>query len=96
MAIIEQCVRNRVPLPSKIQNAPEILAGLDFYYTAFMDMTSCRELGYGQVGPVSWLTIQRYCEVYGIEGESREDMFYHVHKLDRTYLDWIETKRGKD
>jgi hypothetical protein len=65
------------------------------FYAAFMDMTSCRELGYGQIGPVNWLTVQRYCEVYGIAGEQREDMFYFVNKMDREYLNWLDKKRKR-
>ena len=91
--IIEQCIRSRRKIPDKFLNAPEVYPGLDMFYAAFMDMTSCRELGYGQIGPVNWLTIQRYCEVYGIQGEQREDMFYHVSRMDRAYLEWIEKGR---
>lgn len=93
--IIEQCVRSRRKIPDKFLNAPEVYPGLDMFYAAFMDMTSCRELGYGQIGPVNWLTVQRYCEVYGIAGEQREDMFYFVNKMDREYLNWLDKKRKR-
>lgn len=93
--IIDQCVRNRMPLPDRIQNAPELFPGLDWFYNAFMDLSGCRELGYGVQGPIDWLTIQRYCEVYSVEGEQREDMFYHIQRLDRAFLNWCEEKRPK-
>lgn len=85
--IVEQCVRSRQPFPTTIANAPELHPGLYLFYTAFLDLTSCRTLGYSE-GPISWLAIHYYCEANEIEGEQREDVFYHVSHLDKTYLDW--------
>lgn len=92
---MEQCIRDGVPFPDTIANAPELGPGLDFFYMAFLDLTSCRELGHA-VGPISWLTIQRYSEVYEVEGEQREDLFYHVQRMDEAYLKWSAAKAKKD
>lgn len=69
---------------------------------AFLDLTTCREVG-NAMGPINWLTLQRYSEVNEVVGEQREDLFYHVQKLDEAYLKWhaakskkeLETKTGK-
>ena len=90
--IVEKCVRMRMPYPDAIQNAQELHPGLNLFYTAFLDLTSCRTLGYSE-GPISWLTIHHYCEANGIEGEQREDMFYHIAHLDKAYLDWAAKKQ---
>lgn len=66
--------------------------GLEMYYQAFMDLTSCRGQGYGTEGPISWLTIAEYADRRGFEGEQREDLFYFVTKLDAVYLDF-KTKK---
>lgn len=84
-----------MPLPDTIANAPELGPGLDFFYMAFLDLTSCRELGHA-VGPISWLTIQRYAEVYEVEGEQREDLFYYVQGMDDAYLKRAAAKAKKD
>lgn len=84
----------RQPYPDAIANAPELMTGLNLFYTAFMDLTSCRALGYAQ-GPIPWLAIHHYCEAHEIEDEQREDMFYHVSRLDKTYLDWSAEKAKK-
>lgn len=82
-------MRQRLPLPQRIQNAPELTLGLDFYYTAFLDLTTCRTQGYGTEGPISWLTINQYLNERGIEEEEqREDLFYHIQRLDAAYLDF--------
>lgn len=62
---------------------------------AFLDLTTCREVG-DAVGPINWLTLQRYAEVNEVTGEQREDLFYHVQKMDEAYLKWYGAKRKKD
>ena len=84
--IIEQCYRQKLPLPEKIQNAPELLLGLELFYIAFMNLTSCRTQGYGTEGPIGWLQISEYCLIHGIIGEQRDDLIYHVQKMDEVYL----------
>lgn len=83
--IIEQCVRHNQPLPSKLANAPEVSLGLELYYLAFCDLSSCREQGYVE-GPVSWLTINAYAIAKNFEGEQREDLFYLIQRLDAAYM----------
>lgn len=65
------------------------------YYVAFMDLTTCRGTGYGTEGPISWLTVNEYADIKEFEGEQREDLFYHIGKLDMVYLDF-KTKKLKD
>lgn len=93
--IIEQSVRQRLPLPDRIANAPELFPGLDIYYTAFLDLTTCRQLGYGAEGPISWLVIDEYADRSGFEGEQREDLFYHVQEMDRAYVQHMTSKANK-
>lgn len=99
--IVEQCVRQRLPLPPRIANAPELPFGLEIYYIAFMDLTSCRGSGYGTEGPISWLSINQYADAKQFEGDQREDVFYYVQRLDTVYLEFktkklkAETGKGK-
>jgi hypothetical protein len=92
--IRELCERERRPLPDAIANAPTLELGNELFYMAFSDLTSCRGMGQGFPGPIPWTAINTYCEVHGIEGEQREDVFYHVQHLDKSYLDW-SAKRHK-
>lgn len=85
--IIEQCARQSLPLPDSIQNAPTLFQGLQLFYSAFMDLTSCRGQGYGTEGPIPWLSISQYCNIHGITGEQREDVIYHVQNMDAVYLE---------
>lgn len=66
--------------------------GLELYYRAFMDLTTCRGQGYGTEGPISWLAIRDYAESQGIDGEQLEDLFYHISHLDAAYLEYKANK----
>lgn len=90
-AIVDQCVRNRVPLPQAIANAPELELGLDLFYIAFMDLTTCRAMGMVE-GPIPWTAVQSYCDELLLEGDQRDDMFYHIREMDGAYL---KHKSGK-
>lgn len=86
--IIAQCEREKRPLPSKIANAPELLLGLDFVYTAFMELSTCRSVGMGE-GPIPWTAIRDYTEYAQIDDfEQLEDFFYLIREMDSAYLDF--------
>lgn len=85
--IIEQCIRQNMPLPDAIANAPVLEIGLDLFFTAFMDLNSCRNIGVGE-GPIPWTAKQMYAkEELNLEGEQRDDFFYYINRLDTAYLD---------
>jgi hypothetical protein len=90
--IIQQCAQQRLPLPEKIANAPELLIGLEFFYMAFLDLTTCRGTGYDTEGPISWLAIKEWADSNEVEGEQREDLFYYINELDKAYLDFKAKK----
>jgi hypothetical protein len=89
--IVEQCIRNRMPLPQSIANAPELYEGLELFYVAFMELTTCRALGMAE-GPIPWTAVQSYCNELGLVGEQREDMFFHIREMDTCYLEFRAKK----
>lgn len=89
--IMDECIRRGQPPPEGIQNAPELNAGLALYYTAFLNLHGCRQLGTA-MGPIDWITIDRYCERYGLEGEQYEDMHYYISHMDAAYMKYENDK----
>lgn len=87
-------VRDGQPLPDHIQNAPELTQGLELFYNAFQDLSSCRTAGMS-LGPIPWTAMDQYCVRYGINGEQRDDLFHHVEKLDEAYREYVEKKAEK-
>lgn len=80
-------------LPKAIKNAPVLLPGLQIYIEAFDRLGTCRQIGFGGVGQISWFQIQEYCDRTGItDEEQREDMEYHINALDAAYIDWYSSK----
>lgn len=80
-------MRFGLPLPDRIQNAPELLLGLQLYYQGFIELTSCRQIGMA-LGPVSYLSMMEYCRAVGIEGDQRDDFLWITSRLDQRYLEW--------
>lgn len=88
-AIIEQSYRLKRPIPDKIANAPELKTGHELYYVAFLELNSCRQIGFS-IGPIPWTAIRDYCVEHEIEGEQKDDLFDCVQALDRAYMDWYQ------
>lgn len=70
--------------------------GSELYYLAFMDLTSCRSTGQTIPGTIPWSSIHLYCEANEIVGDQRDDLFYHVQNLDKSYLDWFLKKHKQE
>lgn len=92
---MDECIRRGQPPPEGIQNAPELSPGLGLYYTAFLDLHGCRQLGTA-MGPVDWLTVDRYCERHELEGEQYEDMHYFISHMDAAYMKYETEKSEAD
>lgn len=88
--ILEQCQRERLPLPDRIQNAPQLDIGLELFYGAFFDICNCRT-GMGD-GPISWQVVQEYAMVNEFDDEQIDDLHYHIAKMDEAYMKWVKSK----
>lgn len=95
--IIRQCQAEKLPLPEKIQNAPSLWLGCELYYLAFMDLTTCRQLGFGIQGPISYLDIAAYCSYHGFSEETTNAMQFILPRVDQFYLDyWAKKSAAKE
>jgi hypothetical protein len=84
--ILQQRLRDNEPIPQRIANAPELFVGLELFYLAFVELSSCRYIGNAE-GPIPWVSIVEYCNEYEIfDREQRDDMFYFIATMDATYL----------
>jgi hypothetical protein len=81
----------RSELPRRIRDAPQLDIGLELYYQAFWDLTTCRPSGYS-VGPIPWSSIKEYSELCELDPEQVEDLFVFIRIMDNAYLDWVERK----
>lgn len=85
-------------MPKAIQDAPVLLPGLGFYYEAFLELSSCRQIGMG-TGPIPWTAIQEYADRVGIRGQERERFTEVIRAVDVAYLEHqvkeLKKKEGK-
>lgn len=84
-------MRFGMPLPDRIQNAPELNLGSELFYAGFLELTSCRQIGMG-LGPIPLLSILEYCVINEIDGEQREDFIWFIQRLDSKYLEWSKSR----
>jgi hypothetical protein len=82
-------MRERLPLPRALQNAPELRLGLELYYDAFWDLNTCRPGG----GYIAWSVIKDYAACWELSEDQTVDLFAHVRAMDKAFLDWHESKR---
>jgi hypothetical protein len=79
-------------LPEVIENQPELLPGLDFYYTPFGELSTCRHYGYGMCGPIPWDKIIAYADRLGLGGQEALRFTKMIRALDDTFLQWNRKK----
>lgn len=83
-SIIEQAMKTRRPLPKAIADAPQLLLGLEFFWTAFWELSSCRSLGFG-AGPIPWSAAADYAITFELEGEDFMDFVYLIRMMDSAW-----------
>lgn len=78
------------PLPAdlqaKVDAEPILVSGEDFFYEAFVRLTTERN---GQ-GPIPVSKIVEHGVRFGLDFENQELLVRLIRKLDSTYLGWIE------
>lgn len=55
--------------------------GLELFLIGFFDLNGSRPMGM-ELGPISWIVVQEYCMLTGLDEEQTADMHYHVGRLD--------------
>lgn len=85
--IIEQCMRANMPLPARIQNAPDLALGLELYYNAFDHLNRERPVGMG-LSFIPFSSIIQYAHWLDMSQDETQDLVYLIHKLDEEYVKW--------
>lgn len=67
--------------------------GLEMYFGAFLDLTSCRAIGMG-LGPIPWTAINQYARAYDYSDEQEDDLQFYITRMDHAYLEWVNKKKG--
>lgn len=89
--ILEACRDRGVAPPEALQNAPELLPGLDLYYEAFFALNSCRGMG----GPIPWTAIREYANYMGVEADEFDRLVLLIREMESERDQYLEEKKDK-
>lgn len=92
--IVQQAIRAKAPIPERILNAPALLPGLEFYYTAFLELSTCRSAGFG-VGPIPWTAVNDYATRLGLTDDEFEGFSVVLKRLDAAYVSHETERQSK-
>lgn len=76
-----------------MRNAPELQLGLDVFYEAYMDLSSCRS-GMGD-GPIPWTVVMDYAQLQHMDEEMARELWFYITQMDEAWLTYQEKKRDK-
>ena len=74
---------NQMPLPDWLEHKPEITFGLQFYWKAFWELSTCRAIGMGE-GPIPWTAMHEYAQRYDVLGDDFDRFVLVVKAVDTT------------
>lgn len=84
-------MREGLPLPQRIQNAPELDLGLQFFFNAWSELGRDRPVGFGP-GPIPLSSMYLYAAYHELDEEQVEDLIYFIGAMDTVFLKWAKEK----
>lgn len=79
--ILKDAQRNNLPVPKSILNAPELMQGLELFYSGFQHLINSRS-EYG----ISWQVVNDYCKSNNLYDDQTEEMHYFIKEMDSEYM----------
>lgn len=93
-SLVENLERDQVPFenwPRFLRDKPDLLIGLELFYTAFSELNTCRSSGWN-AGPIPFTAMMDYSQAFGFSERQTSDLIFLVRAMDRAYLQYIERK----
>jgi hypothetical protein len=87
-------MRMHRPLPKAIANAPELNLGLEFVYSAYWDLSTCRDYGWG-CGPIPWTSIFDFAKGHELDADETEEFVHLIRSMDKAHLEHINAENEK-
>lgn len=70
------------------------MPGDEFYLTAFQDLGTCRQSGFG-TGPIPWHHMVAYAERAGLQRDLQDAFVRILSEMDNGYLKWCSDEQDK-
>jgi len=75
---------------------PELLPGLDFYFTAFNQLQHDRPVGMSGMGSIPYSSIITWSHINGIDNvDDIATLEHHLRAMERASYQFEETNKGK-
>ncbi len=74
-----------MPVPEALEDKPELEQGLAFYWYAFWQLSTDRQLGMSE-GPIPWSAIDRWSQRHDIDGDEFDRLVIMLKHMDVVYL----------
>ncbi len=74
-----------MPIPEPLDSMPELEPGLVFYWYAFWELSTDRQIGMSE-GPIPWSSMHRWCQYHEILGDEFDRFVIMIKHMDAAYL----------
>ncbi len=81
-------------MPAEFYNRPKLLPGCDFYFEAFWELSSDRQIGMG-VGEIPFSAIDRYAVRFDVHGDAFDTLRRVLRSMDAEYRKVVNTPKDK-
>ncbi len=83
------------PIPDWIAEAPVVNEHDLFYWQAFQDLCTERQVGYS-VGPIPWSAARYYAKEYGLDRDEADDFWTIIRAMDLAYLEVVAEEQKRE
>jgi hypothetical protein len=90
-SIIKQHLKSGQPIPERIQNAPELIEGLNLYLIAFFELDSERQSSLGYA-PIPWSAIKDWGLFYDLDDEQMATLYSCIRAMDKANSDYVKSQ----
>jgi hypothetical protein len=77
-----------------LASRPELFEHLEWIWQAFWDLSSDRQIGFGQ-GPIMWISIDAYARRHRVKDERFDRLLSFLRRMDTDYLAATAAKKPK-
>lgn len=78
-----------------LANRVEVEEHLEWAWTAFWDLNSDRQIGFGGSGPIMWVSIDAYARRHRIREERFDRLVSFLRAMDSVWSKYLDDKTPK-
>lgn len=65
---------------------------MELFFNAYMQLSSCRPLGFGALGQIPWTAVIQWADVNGLDERQRDDLVHYIRAMDAEYLTQVNRR----